>query len=111
MIRKLFKKVFQLTKDQKLVWCQSGPRSYRASHNQVWVEIELLGPVANPGGTGSVDVARIHMENMELTFFEGTEGMNMIRKILRIAFPQWKERINHSKDQLRQNLEALARIG
>ena len=68
MIRKLLKKVLQLTKDQKLTWIQTGPGSYRASHDAVWLEIELT-PVNY--GTGGAEVARLHMKGLDLTFFEG----------------------------------------
>ena len=109
MIRKLLRKVLQLTKENKLTWEQTGPGAYRATHEAIWLEIEL-DAVSRQQGTGAHDVAKIHMEAMDLTFYEGTEGMNMIRKILRQAFPHWKERINHSKDRLRQHIDALAAI-
>ena len=110
MIRKLLRKVLQLTKEHKLIWLQTGPGCYRASHEDVWLEIEL-DSVAHQHGVSKIDVAKFHMEAMDLTFFEGTEGMNMIRKILRQAFPDWKDKIDKSKDRLREHLDALAAIG
>src|SRR4051794_8704577 len=90
----ILKKIQVLTMAGQIAWSISGPDVFTCETPGGSIQIEFLYPVYGGEASTGADVAKVKLARVELTFYEGTTGMELIRSILTNAIPGFSE---HSK--------------
>ena len=96
-----------LTAAQSVQWVEIGSSAWRMANGPVDVVIEYLRPLLPDGTTPGNDIARISIWGYVDEVCAGTEGMELVRRVLDAAFPSQAEwsagceaKLNRSYDRL-----------
>jgi len=79
------------TVDGRIVWKEENVDRYSTVTCAGDAYIEFLYPMLGDETTSGADIAKVSIPGTSLHFFEGTEGMELVRAILDAAFPSWAE--------------------
>ena len=102
--------ILLLTKTNALRWVEVKSGVWKVSDSPVALQIEYLRPLLPDGSTPGNDIARITIGGYVDEVCAGTEGMDLVRKILDAAFPaqaDWSQGCQEKLDDSFRQLEAL----
>src|SRR5689334_18201118 len=83
-------------------WEMIEPDVYAAQTTGGPITIEFAYPMLGGEISGGADVAQVSIANVNLAFYEGTEGMYLVRSILEHALPDFAEHSSVIEERLRR---------
>lgn len=101
------KGLHKATKNGRLTWVQKG--SEFVGNGLASVKIRQVVPlVAGPSETIGPQAFEIEAANVSFTVWDGTEGCDLVRSTLGLAFPQWKRQNQSIRSRLCKCTAAFA---
>ncbi len=106
-VSKLLNQILRVTRSNRIIWKKTGPEVYEANIGKLMLRICFEYPQVGGGQASGADIAQVTVGNAQLTFFNGTDGMEWVRAVLCEAFPEWRAH----QAKIRQHLQtALAHL-
>lgn len=103
--RQILRKLHAATKNGRLLWIKAAPEHYVAS-GSITVSVRLLTPIlAGDPETEGPQAFQVNIDNVTMTFWDGTVGASVVREILSAGLKEWR---THAK-LIESNMERVLR--
>lgn len=102
--------LLQATKNGNVQWSKKGFDYYFVSEIETPISIQFLYPLLAEDVTSEPDIAKVTISRLTLTFFNGTEGMSLVRRILSYGLPEWNTHSSYVKVAADEATEILTKL-
>lgn len=99
--------LLKATHEGAFKWRKEGFDKYAVENADVSISICFLYPLLADDATSEPDIAKVSVDRLTLTFFNGTEGMSLVRQVLSEGIAEWDD---HSKNVQQVTSEAITTI-
>lgn len=111
---KVLQLLMKATISQQLAWKKTDADRYEArtehANEKIPVSIQLRQVIFAGEEFPEVGAVTITIDRFEMTFFAGTEGMEITKNILALAVPEWKEHHQLVSKRLVEASDTLSKL-
>ena len=102
--------LLQATKSGNLQWNKTDFDCYSVSNIKTHISIKFFYPLLAGDTASEPDIAKVTVNRLVLTFFNGTEGMNFVRRILSHGLPEWSIHLSNVEIATNEAIEILKEL-